>query len=76
MLPFVGVALAVIEKMEIVDARGKGMVMRFSKLYTPEKIGRIVRHAQSYSWWKNLPTAAFMKAIGEINKQEKNAKSA
>ena len=70
MLPFVGVALKVQEKMEIVDKRGQGMVMRFSKLYPPEKMGKIVEKAQSFVWWRSNPTAAFMKAIGQVNKEE------
>lgn len=71
MLPFVGIALRVQEKLEIIDKNGKAMTMRFAKIYSPEKMGRIVGKAQSYSWWRNNTTAAFMKAIGEINKDEK-----
>lgn len=74
MLPFVGVALRVQEKMEMVDSKGKGMVMRFAKLYPPEKMGKIVEVAQSYPWWRKNPTAAFMKAVGCVNRQEKEQK--
>ena len=73
MLPWVGLALAVQEKMEMADAAGKGIVMRFCKLYPPEKIAVIVKEAQSYPWWRSNPKAAFMKAVGVINKEEKEA---
>jgi len=35
MMPFVGIALRVQEKLEIADKQGQGMVMRFAKLYPP-----------------------------------------
>lgn len=70
--PFVGVALKVCEELEIVDKKGQGMAMRFSKLYPPEKMGRIVERAKKFYWWQKNPTAAFMKAIGEENKEEKD----
>lgn len=72
MLPFVGVALRACEMMEIADKKGSGIVMRFAKLYKPEKIGEIIREAQSFYWWRQNPTAAFMKAVGIINKKEKD----
>jgi len=71
MLPFVGVALRVQEELHIVDKRGSGMVMRFAKMYSPEKMGDIMRHAKTYTWWERNPTAAFMKAVGDINRREK-----
>lgn len=71
MLPFVGLALAVQEKMEMADAQGKGIVMRFCKIYPPEKVGKIVQTAQAFNWWRSNPKAAFMKAVGIVNKQEK-----
>ena len=71
MMPFVGVALKVQETMEIADGKGRGIVMRFAKLYKPEKMGEIVRVAKLYQWWRKNPTAAFMKAIGEVNRKEK-----
>lgn len=74
MMTFVGIALRTCEKMEIVDKRGQGMVMRFAKLYTPEKMGKIIEVAQQYTWWRNNPVAAFMKAVGEVNRAEKEAK--
>lgn len=74
MMQFVGIALRVQEKLEIADKKGQGMVMRFAKLYPPEKMGEIVRVAQSYIWWQKNPTAAFMKAVGEVNRKEKDAK--
>mgnify|MGYP001615387221 CR=1 FL=1 len=73
MLPFVGVALRVQDELHIVDKRGQGMVMRFAKLYKPEKMGEIMRYAKTYPWWEKNPLAAFMKAVGQVNKQEKEA---
>lgn len=75
MLPFVGVGLAVAEKMEIHDDAGKKAVMRFAKMYPPEKMGRIVDQAQKFWWWRNHPTAAFMKAVGVINHDDKQKKA-
>lgn len=74
MLPFVSVGLKVQEKMEIADKNGQGIIMRFAKIYTPEKMGEIVTVAQSFPWWQKNPTAAFMKAVGIVNKKEKEAK--
>lgn len=71
MLPFVGLGLQVQEKMEIIDRRGQQMIMRFCKLYSPEKIGKIMQTAQSFYWWQKSPVAAFMKAVGIVNKLEK-----
>lgn len=71
MMPFVSVALATCEKMEIADKKGQGIVMRFAKLYTPEKMGKIIEKAQAFPWWHNYPVAAFMKAVGIVNKEEK-----
>jgi len=72
MLPFVSVALKVCEDMHVVDKRGQGMIMRFAKLYSPEKVGEIMRVAKMYVWWEKNPVAAFMKAVGEVNRKEKN----
>ena len=74
MLPFVGVALKAQEILGIADKKGQGMVMRFSKIYAPEKVVRIVEKAQTYVWWQKNPTAAFMKAVGDINREEKSAR--
>jgi hypothetical protein len=60
--------------MEIVDTRGQGMVMKFCKIYSGDKILKIVTKAKEYSWWKSNPIAAFMKAVGEVNKLEKATK--
>lgn len=73
MMQFVSVALATAEKMEIADTKGRQILMRFCKIYTPEKIGKIIELAQSFTWWNANPTAAFMKAVGIINKKEKEA---
>lgn len=72
MLPFVSMALSVAEKMEIADQKGRQILMRFCKIYPPEKIGHIVEVAQSFNWWHDNPSAAFMKAVGMVNKEEKN----
>lgn len=71
MLPFVGVALKACELMEIFDKNGQQVVMRFAKMYKPEKIGTIIEHAKTFVWWRANPKAAFMKAVGEINRKER-----
>lgn len=71
MQPFVSLALAVSEKMEFVDKDARSIAMRFCKIYSPEKIGKIVQEAQKFNWWRDNPKAAFMKAVGQINRQEK-----
>lgn len=70
--PFVSLALSVCEKMEICDKSSTGLVMRFCKIYSAEKIWKIVNKAQSFNWWNKYPKAAFMKSVGIINKEEKN----
>lgn len=72
MAPFVSTALKACELMEICDKAGQGIVMRFSKMYEPQKIVNIVNHAKKFPWWKKNPKAAFMKAVGEINRMEKD----
>jgi len=71
MLPFVGLALAVCEKMEMFDKSSQQIVMRFCKMYPAEKIAKIVDKAKEYVWWQSNPKAAFMKAVGVVNKEEK-----
>lgn len=71
MQAFVGVALRVCQELQI-PPKQQGMIMRFAKIYTPEKIARITNLAKTYSWSYKNPVAAFMKAVGEINKMEKN----
>jgi hypothetical protein len=71
MLSFVGVALRIQEELHIMDKRGSSMVMRFAKIYTPEKMGEILRTAKAYPWVEKNPIAAFMKAVGEVNRKEK-----
>ena len=70
-LPFVGMALAVCDKMHIADKQSQGMIMKFCKMYPAEKIGRIVMNAQKKTWWETNPKAAFMMSVGEINRAEK-----
>jgi len=71
MLPFVGVALKVTEELHIMDKRGQGMVMRFAKIYSPEKMGEILREAKSLNWHEKNPIAAFMVSVKTVNKREK-----
>lgn len=40
-------------------------------MYPPEKISRIIERAKTYIWWNKNPKAAFMKAVGEVNRMEK-----
>ena len=75
MLPFVSIALRVKDELHIMDKKGSSMVMKFSKLYKPEKMGEITRTAKEFSWWEKNPTAAFMKAIGIVNKREKDVQA-
>lgn len=71
MEPFVGLALKIQEELEIIDKQGKGITMRFCKLYSPKKITAIVHVAKKFPWWKKNPTAGFMKSVGIVNKAEK-----
>ena len=71
--PFVSLALFVCEKMQIFDKDAQKLVMRFCKMYPPQKIADITNQAQSYIWWQKNPKAAFMKAVGDINRKEKAA---
>lgn len=72
--PFVALALKVCDKMGIQDSNSQKLVMRFCKLYEAEKIVRITHHALGYPWHEKNPKAAFMKAVGEINKIDKQGK--
>ena len=72
---FVPLALKVSEVMEFTDNDARKIAMRFCKIYSPEKIGSIVETAKKYYWWQTNPKAAFMKAIGEVNRAEKLDKS-
>ena len=71
MLPFVGIALRIQEELHIVDKKGAGIIMRFAKIYPPEKMGDIMRQAKTYYWWERNPVAAFMLAVKDINRKEK-----
>jgi len=73
MLPFVSVALKVAESIQIADQKGRSILMMFAKRYSPEKMGKIVNTAKRFSWWQMNPQAAFMKAVGLVNKEEKEA---
>lgn len=70
MQPFVGIALKVCQELQI-PPKQQGVIMRFSKIYTPEKIAKITNVAKTYPWSYKNPVAAFMKAVGEVNKEEK-----
>lgn len=70
-MPDIAFALAVCEKMEIFDNTKKKAIFRFVKLYPQEKVIRIVDQAKTYWWWKKNGVAAFMKAVGDINKEER-----
>ena len=70
-MAFVSVALRVCDELHIMDKSGQGIVMRFAKIYPPEKVGAIMRQAKTYFWWEKNPKAAFMKAVGDVNRQEK-----
>jgi len=73
--PFVSMALAVCDRMQIHEPKTRGIVMGFCKRYQPEKIARIVAEAEAeaetYPWREKNPGAAFMKAVGVINKNDK-----
>ncbi len=71
MEPFVGLALHICEEMEIADKQGQGIVMRFAKIYSPKKMAVIVKVAKKFPWYQKNPKAAFMKAVGIVNKAEK-----
>ncbi len=68
--PFVALGLKACEEMEIYDKSGQQIVMRFCKMYQPQKIVDIVHHAKTYVWWRKNSKAAFMKAVGDINRKE------
>ena len=70
MQAFVGVALKVCQELQI-PPKQQGMVMKFSKMYPVEKIVRITNVAKTFPWVDKNPVAAFMKAVGEVNKMEK-----
>jgi len=74
MMPFVGVALRTCDQMHIMDKAGQMVTMRFARIYSPEKIGKIIEVAKGYYWWESNPKAAFMKAVGEVNRMEKEGK--
>jgi len=68
---FVSVGLHACEMMEIANPKDQKMVIHFCRLYNPDKIRLILEKAQGYYWWRDKPIMAFMKAVGEINKEEK-----
>ena len=76
MLPFVSVALKASESMQVADQQTRSIIMMFAKKYSPEKMGKIVYTAKKFPWWQMNPKAAFMKAVGVVNKEEKEALSA
>ena len=68
---FVGVALSIQEKLEVYDKETQGIIMRFSKMYKPDKMRMILERTKEYPWWRTNTKAAFMKSVGDINKDEK-----
>lgn len=68
---FVQVGLHACDMLEIHNPKDQKMVIRFCKMYRPEKIGLIIERAKTYYWWNKKPIMAFMKAVGEINREEK-----
>ncbi len=72
-MPDIGWPLAVCQELGIFEKKFQGMVFKFCKIYDREKILKIVSKAKSYPWRESSPGPAFMKAIGEINREEKNA---
>ena len=48
---FVGRGLAIQERLGITDKKGKGIVMRFAKLYSLVKLAKICKKAESYYWF-------------------------
>lgn len=71
MLPFVSVALKVTEDLHIMDKKGQSMVMRFAKMYSPEKMGEILRETKTVWWWEKNPIVAFMVSVKTVNNREK-----
>lgn len=43
-------------------------------MYDPLKIAAIMKRAQQFRWWRQNPKAAFMKAVGDINRLQKVVK--
>lgn len=71
MQPFVSVALKVIEELHMTDKKDTAIVMRFAKIYPPEKMGDILKETKSFNWWERNKAAAFMKAVKTVNTKEK-----
>ena len=69
MQQFVGIALKVCQELQVPPNQNK-MIMRFCKIYSPQKIAWITKEAQKFPWWRQNPVAAFMKAVGIANKLE------
>lgn len=72
--PFVAVALRIQGELHITDKKGTGMIMKFSKIYPPEKMGKILQTTKSFRWWESNAIAAFMLAIKTVNREEKEGK--
>ena len=68
---FVGTALRVCKELDIIDKKGQLMVMRFAKIYPIEKMVKITNVAKTYPWYVKNPVAAFMKSVGDVNREEK-----
>lgn len=70
MQAFVGTALKVCQELQV-PPKQQGMIMRFAKLYSVEKMVKITQLAKTFPWVDKNPVAAFMKAVGIVNKEEK-----
>lgn len=68
----IGWPLAVAQNLGIYDKQFTGVVFRFCKKYSRDKMIRIVERAKSHTWHLKSPGPSFMAAIGEINKEEKD----
>ena len=59
--------LEFIEKMEI-PVNKTGIIFKYGKKLSVERMVAIYERAICYPWWRNLPIAAFLKAMKETKK--------
>lgn len=67
--PFLTIAIEASKQLGI-KGKDTGIVINFAKKYPPQKIVDIVALAKTYPWHKLYPLKAFLRALGEINKNE------
>jgi len=70
-MPNIPLALSVCEKMEIFDRKQQKIVFMMTNRYSQNKIIKIVNQAKCYGWWKKNGLAAFLKAVKEVNQEER-----